>query len=51
MQEIMLRCMWLMLQQDKPKDFVISTGRQESIRRFIEITAKKLGWTSENKNQ
>ena len=38
--------MWLMLQQDKPKDFVISTGRQESIRRFVEITASKLGWTS-----
>ena len=39
--------MWLMLQQDKPKDFVISTGRQESIRRFVEITASKLGWTSD----
>lgn len=35
---------WLMLQQDKPDDFVISTGRQESVRHFIELTAKSLGW-------
>ena len=35
---------WLMLQQDKPEDFVIATGRQESVRRFIELTAHKLGW-------
>ena len=35
---------WLMLQQEKPEDFVISTGRQESVRRFVELTAKQLGW-------
>ena len=35
---------WLMLQQQKPDDYVISTGRQESVRTFIEITAKVLGW-------
>ncbi len=35
---------WLMLQQDKPEDFVIATGRQESVRQFIEISAKELGW-------
>ncbi len=35
---------WLMLQQDLPEDFVIATGRQESVRRFIEITAMVLGW-------
>ena len=35
---------WRMLQQDKPDDYVISTGRQESVRRFIELCAKKLGW-------
>ena len=28
---------WLMLQQDSPEDFVIATGRQESVRKFIEI--------------
>ena len=35
---------WRMLQQDKPEDFVIATGRQESVRRFIELTALELGW-------
>ena len=35
---------WLMLQQDKPDDFVIATGRMETVRRFIEISAEKLGW-------
>ena len=35
---------WLMLQQKKPEDFVIATGRQESVRSFIELTAKKLNW-------
>ena len=37
---------WLMLQQDQPEDFVIATGRQESVRRFIELTAQELGWGS-----
>ena len=37
---------WLMLQQDAPEDFVIATGRQESVRRFIELTAFELGWGS-----
>ena len=27
-----------------PRRIVIATGRQESVRRFIELTAKKLGW-------
>ena len=35
---------WLMLQEENPKDFVIATGRQESVRTFLEIVAKKLGW-------
>lgn len=35
---------WLMLQQEQPEDFVIATGRQESVRRFIELTAEQLGW-------
>ena len=34
-----------MLQQEgPPEDFVIATGRQESVRRFIELTAAELGW-------
>ena len=35
---------WLMLQQEQPEDFVIATGRQESVRRFIDLTAQQLGW-------
>ena len=35
---------WRMLQQDNPEDFVIATGRQESVRRFIELAAQQLGW-------
>ena len=35
---------WLMLQQEKPMDYVIATGRQESVRGFIELSAQKLGW-------
>ena len=37
---------WRMLQQPgTPEDFVIATGRQESVRCFIELTALELGWT------
>ncbi len=35
---------WLMLQQNNPEDFVIATGRQETVRKFIELSAKKIGW-------
>ena len=35
---------WRMLQQAKPADYVISTGRQESVRKFVELSAKALGW-------
>ena len=35
---------WRMLQQETPEDFVIATGRQESVRRFIELSAGALGW-------
>ena len=36
---------WRMLQQEgPPEDFVIATGRQESVRRFIELAAEALGW-------
>ncbi len=37
---------WMMLQQEKPKDFVISSGRTESVRKFIELSATKLGWAN-----
>ncbi|QNJ07683.1 GDP-mannose 4/6-dehydratase [Synechococcus sp. Minos11] len=35
---------WLMLQQESPEDFVIATGRQETVRRFVELSAAELGW-------
>ncbi len=35
---------WMMLQQDKPNDYVIATGRKESVRRFVELSAINLGW-------
>ncbi len=34
---------WLMLQQDKPEDYVIATGQQHSVREFLEIAAKRAG--------
>ena len=34
---------WLMLQQERPRDFVITTGRQTSVRDFIERSAQQLG--------
>ena len=38
---------WRMLQQDEPSDYVIATGRQESVRKFIELSAKAIGWNKE----
>ena len=35
---------WLMLQQEKPEDFVIASGFQHSVREFIELCALELGW-------
>ena len=35
---------WLMLQQDKPDDYVIATGKMESVRNFVELSAQELGW-------
>ena len=40
---------WLMLQQEKPEDFVIATGEQHSVRDFVQLAADELGieltWT------
>jgi len=35
---------WMMLQQEKPEDFVIATGEQHSVREFVSIAAAELGW-------
>lgn len=34
---------WLMLQQEKPKDYVIATGKQSSVRDFVNLSAAELG--------
>jgi GDPmannose 4,6-dehydratase len=42
---------WLMLQQEKPEDFVIATGIQYSVRQFVDAAAHELGmqirWSGE----
>jgi GDPmannose 4,6-dehydratase len=40
-----VRMQWLMLQQDKPEDFVIATGVQYTVREFIQKSAMQLGIT------
>ena len=42
-----VRMQWMMLQQDKPDDFVIATGKQYSVREFINWSAQELGITLE----
>jgi len=50
-----VRMQWMMLQQDKPEDFVIATGMQYSVRQFIEWTAAALDiqihWEGEGVNE
>uniref|UniRef100_A0A2R5LIZ2 GDP-mannose 4,6 dehydratase n=1 Tax=Ornithodoros turicata TaxID=34597 RepID=A0A2R5LIZ2_9ACAR len=40
-----VEAMWLMLQQDKPDDFVIATGEYHSVREFVETAFKHIGRT------
>ncbi len=46
---------WMMLQQDKPEDFVIATGKQHSVRDFINLAAKnlnmKIEWKGKNEKE
>ena len=35
---------WRMLQQEKPEDYVISSGQMTSVRKFIELSAEALNW-------
>lgn len=39
-----VRMQWLMLQQDNPRDYVIATGKQYSVREFIQWSAEALGF-------
>jgi GDPmannose 4,6-dehydratase len=36
--------MWLMLQQERPKDYVVATGIQRSVRDFVNVAGKELGF-------
>lgn len=38
-----VEAMWLMLQQEKPDDYVIATGETHSVRKFTELAFKELG--------
>ena len=38
-----VECMWLMLQQDNPEDFVIATGEQHTVRDFVERAFRVAG--------
>ena len=50
-----VEAMWLMLQQKKPNDFVIATGKQYSVKYFINLVAKeldlKIKWSGKGKNE
>lgn len=50
-----VECMWLMLQQNEPEDFVIATGETHTVREFIELAFKKAGidliWQGEGVNE
>ena len=38
----MAQAMWLMLQQEKPEDFVIATGEVHSVREFVEVCFREV---------
>ena len=46
-----VKMQWLMLQQEEPDDFVIATGKMVTVRKFIEICAKKLGWNKDSNKE
>ena len=50
-----VKAMWLMLQQDEPDDYVIATGKQYSVREFVEAAAPyfgfKIEWMGEGLNE
>jgi GDPmannose 4,6-dehydratase len=50
-----VECMWLMLQQDIPEDYVIATGEQHSVRKFCELAFTVAGieiiWEGQGENE
>jgi GDPmannose 4,6-dehydratase len=43
-----VRAMWLMLQQEKPDDYVIATGQTHSVRRLLEVAFSHVGLDYQN---
>jgi GDPmannose 4,6-dehydratase len=47
----LFQAMWLMLQQDKPEDFVIATGECHSVKEFVEesfrVVGREIEWEGE----
>ena len=50
-----VECMWLILQQEQPEDFVIATGEMHTVREFCTLTFKEVGvelrWEGEGVNE
>ena len=46
-----VECMWLILQQEKPEDFVIATGVQHSVREFTDLAFRHAGIELEFKGE
>ena len=50
-----VECMWLILQNEKPEDFVIATGEQHSVREFATLAFRYVGieleWQGEGENE
>jgi GDPmannose 4,6-dehydratase len=50
-----VECMWLILQQQEPEDFVIATGEQHSVREFCQLAFQNVGielrWEGEGANE
>ena len=46
-----VECMWMILQQDKPEDFVIASGAQHSVREFCQLAFKYVGIDLEFKGE
>jgi len=45
-----VKCMWLMMQQDDPGDYVIATGKAHSIRQFLDVAFSHVGITNWEKH-
>lgn len=42
-----VEAMWLMMQQEKPEDYVVATGETHTVREFVEVCAEELGFDIE----